>query len=63
MCLIMTYYSDEIGPLQLQDALKATQHASPLPRRRPQKDPTVDSGNVVVEKRPRKKNIPYTPRN
>jgi hypothetical protein len=48
---------------QLHDASEATQQASPHPRRRQRKDPGVDSANVVPEKRPRKKNIMYTPRN
>jgi hypothetical protein len=40
-----------------------TQQVSPQPRRRHRKDPGVDSANVVPDKRPRKKNVQYTPRN
>jgi hypothetical protein len=63
MCLVMISCSHEIGSSQLHDAPEATQQASPQPRRRHHKDSGVDSANVVPEKRPRKKNIPYTPGN
>jgi hypothetical protein len=48
---------------RLHNAPKMTQQEPAQPHRRQRKDLGVNSANVVPDKRPRKKNVSYTPEN